>query len=115
MYNSAMHTETVKRRKPRADRMHVIYKVTCVPTNEAYIGLTVCAGASPKKAIDGRWKRHVTRALTQAKDWTLCKAIRQHGPDAFVIEVMEKVRGKAQAHQREREVTKQIGATLNTA
>ena len=56
-----------------------------------------------------------TGALTQAKDWTLCKAIRQHGAEAFVVEVLEKVRGKAEAHQREREVTKQVGATLNTA
>jgi hypothetical protein len=106
--------QQVKRRKPRADRMHVIYRVTCTATAETYIGLTVCAGNSPKKAVDGRWKRHVTRALTQAKDWTLCKAIRQHGPEAFIVEVLEKVRGKAEAHQREREVTKAIGATLNT-
>lgn len=106
--------QQVKRRK-RSDRMHVIYKVTCVATGEHYIGLTVCAGNTPKKAVEGRWKRHVTRALTQAKDWTLCKAIRKHGAEAFVVEVMEKVRGKAEAHAREREVTKQVGATLNTA
>jgi hypothetical protein len=106
--------EQVKRKK-RSDRMHAIYKVTCKPTAEVYIGMTVCSGLSPKKAVEGRWQRHVTRALTQAKDWTLCKAIRQHGAEAFVVEVMERVRGKAEAHQREREVTKQIGATLNTA
>lgn len=95
--------------------MHVIYRLTCMVTGEAYIGLTVCAGNSPKKAVEGRWKRHVTRALTQNKDWTLCKAIRQHGPEMFLVEILEKVRGKAQAHQREREVTKAIGAALNTA
>jgi hypothetical protein len=109
-----MDQQIVKRKK-RTDRMHVIYKVTCVPTGDLYIGLTVCAGNSPKKAVEGRWKRHVTRALTQAKEWTLCKAIRQHGAEMFVVEVMEKVRGKAEAHQRERELTKAIGATLNTA
>ena len=95
--------------------MHVIYRVTCMMTAETYIGLTVCAGNTPKKAVEGRWKRHVTRALTQGKDWALCKAIRQHGPDKFMVEVLEKVRGKAEAHTREREVTKAIGATLNTA
>ena len=71
----------VKRRKPRSDRMHVIYRVTCTATAETYVGLTVCAGNSPKKAVEGRWQRHVTRALTQAKDWALCKAIRQHGAE----------------------------------
>lgn len=103
------------KRKPRSDRMHVIYRLTCVATGEAYVGLTVCAGNTPKKAVEGRWKRHVTRALTQGKDWALCSAIRAYGPDNFVVEVLEKVRGKAQAHKREREVTKAIGATLNTA
>ena len=103
------------KRKKRSDRMHVIYTVKCVPTNELYVGLTVCAGNSPKKAVAGRWTRHVTRALTQNKDWTLCQAIRAHGPEAFKVEVLEKVRGKAEAHAREREVTKQLGAGLNTA
>lgn len=95
--------------------MHVIYQVTCIPTGQCYIGLTVCAGNTPKKAVEGRWKRHVTRAMTQAKDWALCKAIRKYGSEAFAVEVVEKIRGKAEAHVREREVTKQIGATLNTA
>lgn len=116
MYNASMlQNITPVKRKKRADRMHVIYQATCLLTGDTYIGLTVCAGNTPKKAVEGRWKRHVTRALTQAKDWTLCKAIRQHGPEAFMVIVLEKVRGKAEAHTREREVTKAIGATLNTA
>ena len=103
------------KRKPRSDRMHVIYQLTCIPTGERYIGLTVCAGHTPKQAVEGRWKRHVTRALRHDKGWKLCEAIRSFGAEAFKVEVLEKVRGKAQAHVREREVTKAIGATLNTA
>jgi len=95
--------------------MHVIYQVTCIPTDEIYIGLTVCAGNTPKKAVEGRWQRHVTRALRHNKGWKLCEAIRTFGPEAFSTEVLEKVRGKAEAHAREREITKTIGATLNTA
>ena len=94
--------------------MHVIYRLTCVPTGEAYIGLTVCAGNTPRKAVEGRWKRHVTRALRHNKGWKLCEAIRKFGAEAFVVEVLEKVRGKAEAHTREREVTKLVGAALNT-
>jgi len=107
--------QQVNKRKKRSDRMHVIYQVTCLPTGARYVGLTVCGGVSPKRAVEGRWKRHVTRALTQAKEWTLCQAIRTFGAEAFKVEVLEKVRGKAEAHQREREVTKTVGATLNTA
>lgn len=95
--------------------MHVIYQATCLLTGESYVGLTVCAGNTPKKAVEGRWKRHVTRALRHGKGWKLCEAIRQHGPEAFMVIVLEKVRGKAEAHVREREVTKAIGSTLNTA
>jgi len=108
--------ETLKpKRKKRSDRTHAIYRLVNVKTGEIYVGMTVCAGVTPKKAAEGRFQRHVTRALTQAKDWTLCKAIREHGPDAFKVEVLTTVRGKAEAHTRERELTKELGASLNTA
>lgn len=110
-----MEEKTAKKRRHRSDRMHVIYQLTCVPTGERYIGVTVCAGNSPKRAAEGRWKRHVTRALFHDKSWKLCEAIRAFGPEAFFVEVLEKVRGKAQAHQREREITKLVGAELNMA
>jgi hypothetical protein len=31
-------------RKLRSDRNHVIYQVTCMDTNDSYIGLTVAKG-----------------------------------------------------------------------
>lgn len=107
--------DTKPKRKKRSDRLHAIYRLTALPTNEFYIGMTVCSGMSPKKAVEGRWQRHVTRALTQGKDWTLCKAIREFGPAAFEVEVITTIRGKAAAHVHEREITKELGATLNTA
>lgn len=103
------------KRKRRSDRTHLIYKVTCVPTGELYVGMTVCSGMTPKKALEARWCRHVGRAINQAKEWNLCRAIRQYGADAFKLEVLHKVRGKAMAHSLERAVTKELGATLNTA
>lgn len=103
------------KRKKRSDRNHAIYRLVNLVTNETYVGLTVCAGVTPKKAIEGRFQRHVTRALTQGKDWALCRSIREHGPTAFKVELLETVRGKAGAHVRERELTKLLNATLNTA
>lgn len=106
--------EQVKRKR-RSDRSHIIYQITCIPTGEKYVGMTICTGMTAKKALAARWCRHVGRAFNQGKNWNLCTAIRNFGADAFVLEVLEKVRGKAEAHQREREITKQVGATLNTA
>lgn len=104
----------VKRRK-RSDRNHAIYRLINTKTGDIYVGMTVCSGLTPKKAVEGRFQRHVTRALTQAKDWALCKAIREHGAQAFKVEVLKTVRGKAEAHIEERLLTKEQGATLNTA
>jgi hypothetical protein len=103
------------KRKPRSDRSHVIYRITNTITGDTYIGLTVCAGKSPKRAVDARWVRHVGRALLHDKSWKLCESIRKHGEKSFTREVLEVVRGKAAAHQRERALTKELGATLNTA
>lgn len=107
--------ETKIKRKKRSDRNHAIYRLTNTRTGDVYIGMTVCSGLTPKKAVEGRFQRHVTRALTQAKDWSLCKAIREHGAEAFTVEVLQTVRGKAAAHLQERMITKEQGATLNTA
>lgn len=104
-----------KPRKKRSDRMHVIYRLTNLITNEFYIGMTVCSGMTPLKAVEGRFQRHVTRALTQNKPWKLCESIRTYGAAAFKVEVLHKVRGKLMAHSLERAVTKELGATLNTA
>lgn len=103
------------KRKKRSDRSHAIYRLTNSVTGEFYVGMTVCGGTTPKKAVEGRFQRHVTRALNQDKAWKLCEAIRQHGAAAFKVEVIETVRGKAEAHTREREITKELGAALNTA
>lgn len=103
------------KRKKRTDRNHAIYKLTVKETGECYIGLTVCSGLTPKKAVEGRFQRHVTRALNQDKDWSLCKAIRLYGAAAFQVEVIQTVRGKAEAHTFERQLTKELGASLNTA
>jgi hypothetical protein len=107
--------ETILKRKKRSDRNHAIYRLINILTGDIYVGMTVCSGMTPKKAVEGRFQRHVTRALTQNKDWTLCKAIREHGAASFKVEVVKTIRGKAQAHIEERQITKEQGATLNTA
>jgi len=101
------------KRKTRSDRNHAIYVITNVVTTEQYVGVTVCSG-NVKKALKVRIQKHVRRALTENKDWALCENIRTYGVEAFTYGLVETVRGKADAHARERELTRQFAPTLNT-
>ncbi len=101
------------KRKARNDRNHAIYTITNIVTGEFYIGVTVCSG-NVRKALKVRIQKHIRRALTENKDWALCQNIREHGVDAFTYGLVEVVRGKADAHARERELTKEFNPSLNT-
>lgn len=101
------------KRKVRSDRKHAIYVITNVVTEEQYIGVTVCSG-NLRKALKVRVQKHVRRALTENKQWALCRSIREHGVDAFEYGLVEVVRGKAEAHARERELTREHQPVLNT-
>ena len=101
------------KRKTRTDRNHAIYVITNVVTAEQYIGVTVCSG-NLRKALKVRIQKHVRRAVTENKDWALCKSIREYGVEAFTYGLVETVRGKAEAHARERELTRVHNPVLNT-
>lgn len=99
-------------RKRRQDTKHAVYMLVNTNTAESYIGITVC-GQQVKKAIKVRLQKHIRRALTEGKDWNLCRSIRDHGADAFEVEVMELVRGRKPAHARERELIAELAPQLN--
>lgn len=101
-------------RKKRSDRKHALYCATNVLTGERYVGLTVTQGAAVKRAVKVRWQKHVSRAKREAKDWALCKALRFWGAEAFELTVLEVVRGRKQAHQRERQLIAETQPELNT-
>lgn len=100
-------------RKARSDRNHAIYVITCVTTGEQYIGLTVVSGGV-RKALKVRIQKHVRRALTENRDWTLCRAIREHGPANFTYGLIDVVRGKQAAHDLEQALVKAHQPVLNT-
>lgn len=106
-YNNIM-----MKRKARQDRNHAVYMLVNANTMEYYIGITVCS-SQVKKAIKVRFQKHVRRALTENKDWALCKNIRTHGAEAFDVEVLEIVRGRKPAHSRERELISELCPQLN--
>lgn len=100
-------------RKKRSDRNHAIYAVTNNVTGEQYVGITVTA-KGVHTALRVRIQKHVRRALTENKDWALCKSIREHGPENFCYGLLEVVRGKKEAHQRELEIIRAHNPALNT-
>ncbi len=101
-------------RKARSDRNHASYVITCVTTGEQYVGITVATGGVAK-ALRVRIQKHVRRALTENKNWTLCKAIREQGPENFTYGLLEVVRGKLAAHRREMEIVREHAPALNVA
>lgn len=96
--------------KKRCDRNHVIYRMTI--GLDTYIGLTVANGRAYSKAVKLRVQKHISRAKREQKDWYLCEALREH--DLVQYEVLEVVRGRKPAHQREREYIRELEPSLNT-
>lgn len=104
-----------KKRKRRSDRSHLIYQLTNCNTSEIYIGITVVTGRAYIKSLKERFKRHVSRAMYQNLEWKICQSIREHGPQAFKLDILKVVRGKADAHTTETQLIHQIQPSLNTA
>ena len=98
-------------RKRRSDRRHIVYQLTNTANSNIYIGVT--AGFRLKD-LRVRVNKHVQRALTENKDWTLCREIRDFGPESFTYEIVEVVRGKVEAHRRERELIGELCPELNS-
>lgn len=105
---------TVKTRKRRSDRKHVIYLVVNILTGERYVGLTVANGSAYKRVVKVRWQKHVSRALIEQRDWAICKSIRKWGAECFDHCVLEVVRGKKEAHARELSIIREFNPELNT-
>lgn len=95
--------------KKRCDRNHVIYRMNI--GDQSYIGLTVANGRAFGKAVKLRVQKHISRALKEQKDWSICEAIR--GAEVVEYEVLEVVRGRKPAHQRERVLIKELEPILN--
>ena len=103
------------KRKKRADRNHVIYCITNNITSEQYVGLTALSfKGNVKRTLNRRMQKHLQRAMSESKDWGLCESLRVYGAENFVYGVLEIMRGKAQAHERETFLINQFNPALNT-
>ena len=102
------------KRKLRSDRNHVLYRVECIDTGDSYIGVTVAIGQAFLRSVKVRWQKHVSRAMNEDKNWSFCAAIRDNADAEWRYEVIEVVRGRKPAHQRERQLIAEFSPTLNT-
>ena len=97
-------------RKKRSDRNYVLYQLTV--DEQTYIGLTVAVGRAFLKSVKVRVQKHISRAMVEDKDWILCNALRH--ADHIQYSVIEVVRGRKNAYQRERELIAEYSPELNT-
>lgn len=100
-----------KKRKRRKDRKHAIYKI--VVASKTYIGVTVVDGGvitSIKRRLNKHWYR---RNDAQRWDWPIYAALRKMQREAVTVELLEVVRGKTEAHARERQLVAQHKPKLN--
>ena len=101
-------------RKKRSDRNHVLYLVTNINSGDTYVGLTVAQGQAYLRSVKVRWQKHVSSALNDGKDWAFSKELRSNPTSSWTYQVLEIVRGRKNAHQRERQLIADMSPTLNT-
>jgi hypothetical protein len=97
-------------RKKRCDRNYILYELIG-PDGSNYIGLTVALGQAYNKSVKIRTQKHVSRALKENKNWSLCNYLRV--VDYIEYRVLEVIRGRKNAYNRERELISEINPVLN--
>jgi hypothetical protein len=101
-------------RKKRNDRNYVLYSLCCEDTGDSYIGLTVASGRAFLRSVKVRVQKHWSRAKREPKDWELYNFLRENPELHYTFEVLEVVRGRKPAYQRERELISELQPSLNT-
>ena len=99
-------------RKKRSDRNYVLYRLEM--GTESYVGLTVANGRAFLRSVKLRVQKHLSRARCENKEWSLYAFLRDNDEVQVSYEVLEVVRGRKPAYQREREIIADLQPTLNT-
>jgi hypothetical protein len=101
-------------RKRRTDRNHIVYRLTI--NGMDYIGVTVKDTPSAAKSLQRRVNKHWYRRKEVGKNhWSLYQEIAKLEDRAEIhAEVIAIIRGKAQAHQFERELIKTQDPIMNS-
>lgn len=97
-------------RRKRNDRNYILYELIG-PDGSNYIGLTVALGRAYDKSVRIRTQKHISRAIKENKNWTLCNYLRVI--DYIEYRVLEVIRGRKNAYSRERELIGEFSPVLN--
>jgi hypothetical protein len=100
-------------RKKRTDRNHIVYQITV--KGKLYIGVTAKTQSTVDKSVRSRVAKHFYRAQTEGLNWLLCKALRTLDcKEDIEYAVLAVIRGKAAAHDYERELIRKMKPALNS-
>lgn len=101
------------RRKTRADCNYIIYEAVD-ECGENYIGLTRKSLPNAGKVVKERWRKHISRARNENRDWVLYEYLRAVGLAlAWEHKIICIIRGRKEAYAYERELVKERQPTLN--
>ena len=99
------------KRTARKDSNFIIYAAE--HNGQVYIGLTRKGSVSVAKAVKERWRKHISRARHEAREWALYKYITAGAWTDWTHEVICVIRGRAEAYAYERELVKLYEPELN--
>jgi hypothetical protein len=80
---------------------------------KAYIGLTRKGTVTVNKAVKERWRKHISRAKHEDRDWEIYRYIKQGNWTDWSHEIITVIRGRAEAYAYERELVKIYQPELN--
>jgi hypothetical protein len=104
---------TGRKRKGRKDRTHLIYQLDV--NGKTYIGLTYLRKQSVRKTMRERIVQHWYNAHSHQHKWGLSAELRAADSIEDVgYVILDRVRGKTEAHNVERELIRKYRPPLNT-
>lgn len=105
------YNNDMMKRTARKDSNFVIY--VAMHNGKAYIGLTRKSMGTVNKSVKERWRKHVSRAKNEMRDWVIYNYMRDGNWDGWTHEVITVIRGRAEAYAYEREIVKLFKPELN--
>ena len=99
------------RRTARKDSNYIIYAAT--HEGSTYIGLTRKGTTTVGKSVKERWRKHISRARHEDRDWEIYRYIKAGAWTGWTHEIIDIIRGRAEAYAYERELVKLLEPELN--
>ena len=105
------YNKNMKKRTARKDSNYVIY--AAIHEGNVYVGLTRKGSTTVNKAVKERWRKHISRARNEDRDWVIYQYIKAGNWTDWEHEVITVIRGRAEAYAWERAFVKEHKPNLN--